>query len=50
MTHSRSVLTPDQITDAAERLYEEEFRSQYESSHRGEFLTIDVVNVTPVPL
>lgn len=45
MTHSRSVLTPDQISDAAERLYEEEFRSQYESSHRGEFLAIDVVNM-----
>ena len=43
MTNARNLLSPDQISEAARRLYDERFRGQYEGSHDGEFLAIDVV-------
>lgn len=39
-------MSPEQIAEAAERIYEEQFRAQYEGSHNDEFLAIDVLNET----
>ncbi|MXX91527.1 MAG: hypothetical protein F4213_17745 [Boseongicola sp. SB0677_bin_26] len=44
MTDNQRTMSPEEIADAAERLYEDKFRSHYESSHKGEFLAIDVFN------
>ena len=44
MTDNQRIMSPEEIADAAERLYEDKFRSHYESSHKGEFLVIDVFN------
>lgn len=43
MTRAQYILSLDQIAEAAGRLYDEQFRGQYEGSHDGEFLAIDVM-------
>lgn len=44
MTKPQLFLSPDQIAEVAERLYDNTFRSKYEGAHNGKFLAIDVVN------
>ena len=35
-------MSPEQIAEAAERIYDASFRAQYEGSHDDEFVAIDV--------
>ena len=37
-------MSPEQIAEAAERIYDEHFRAQYEGSRDDEFLAIDVTS------
>ena len=43
MTMTKPML-PDEIAEAAERIYDARFREKYEGSHDDEFLAIDVIN------
>ena len=37
-------MSPDEIAREAQNIYEEQFREQFEGSHDGEFVVIDVIN------
>jgi hypothetical protein len=37
-------MSPDEIAQAAQNLYEERFRERFEGVHDGEFVVIDVIN------
>lgn len=39
-----ALTNPSQIAEAAEDIYEAEYRKEYEQSHNGEFVVIDVTN------
>ena len=43
MTTTKPML-PDEIVEAAERIYDAKFRKQYEGSHDDEFVAVDVVS------
>jgi len=37
-------MTPDNIAEIGDRIYNDTFRSQYEGEHNGKFLAIDINN------
>jgi hypothetical protein len=42
MPQSQVLSKPDPVTEAGEQIYRERYQAQYEASHRGKFLAIDV--------
>ncbi len=40
----KNVMTPDEIADRGERIYQELFQNQYEGDHNGKYLAIDIEN------
>lgn len=42
--NSRSISTPKEFAAAAEKIYGEKFQQQYEASHLGSFLAVDVTS------
>jgi hypothetical protein len=43
MAESQVLSSADPVTEAGERIYWEKYRDQYEPTHLGKFLAIDVV-------
>ena len=38
------VITPNEIAEIGDRIYDKEFRAKYEGTHDGNFLAIDIDN------